>query len=120
MAKYSRRKVRKKPKASTAARIINLLGFAFVGLVVVGVILYIFDPDAQQRRQNAQARTQTTTQQGTQTSATQPARPQRQGQPWEFDAGTNMHWDPRSGHLHWHPGPPPDATQRASLLAQDP
>lgn len=31
--------------------------------------------------------------------------PQRQGQPWEYDAATGSHWDP--AHGHWHQGPPP-------------
>lgn len=31
--------------------------------------------------------------------------PQRQGQPWEYDAATGSHWDPTHGH--WHQGPPP-------------
>ena len=39
--------------------------------------------------------------------------PTRTGQPWEYDAATNHHWDPRQGHQHWHQGPPPPADQRA-------
>lgn len=31
--------------------------------------------------------------------------PTRTGQPWEFDAETNTHWDPT--HRHWHQGPVP-------------
>jgi hypothetical protein len=33
--------------------------------------------------------------------------PQRTGAPWEYDAASNMHFDPSAGHNHWHPGPPP-------------
>ena len=40
--------------------------------------------------------------------AATPAAPARQGAPWEFDPVTNMHWDPRPGHEHWHSGAPPD------------
>lgn len=31
----------------------------------------------------------------------------RTGQPWEYDATFNRHWDPTPGHVHWHDGPPP-------------
>jgi hypothetical protein len=27
--------------------------------------------------------------------------------PWEYDVAQNRHYDPRPGHGHWHPGPPP-------------
>jgi hypothetical protein len=33
--------------------------------------------------------------------------PARMGQPWEYDAASNMHFDPSPGHNHWHAGPPP-------------
>lgn len=36
-----------------------------------------------------------------------PGAPARQGQPWEYDAASNMHFDPSPGHNHWHAGPPP-------------
>ena len=38
-------------------------------------------------------------------SATASDLPQRQGEPWEYDAATGSHWDPNHGH--WHKGPPP-------------
>ena len=31
--------------------------------------------------------------------------PQRAGEPWEYDAASDSHWDP--GHGHWHKGRPP-------------
>lgn len=27
--------------------------------------------------------------------------------PWEYNPITNQHWDPTTGHNHWHAGPPP-------------
>lgn len=31
-------------------------------------------------------------------------------QPWQYNAVTNQHWDPRPGHEHWHTGPVPADT----------
>jgi hypothetical protein len=39
--------------------------------------------------------------------ALQAGAPMRQGKPWEYDAASNMHFDPSPGHQHWHQGPPP-------------
>ena len=41
-----------------------------------------------------------------------PNGPDRTGTPWEYDAGTDTHWDPRPGHEHWHRGQPPPEDQR--------
>jgi hypothetical protein len=41
-------------------------------------------------------------------------KPTRTGTPWEYDAATNHHWDPRPGHEHWHQGQPPPEDQRAA------
>jgi len=38
--------------------------------------------------------------------------------PWQFDASGNRHWDPRSGHEHWHNGPPPPEGARVEEQAQ--
>ena len=33
-------------------------------------------------------------------------------QPWQYDPVTNQHWDPRTGHVHWHSGQAPPPGQR--------
>lgn len=45
--------------------------------------------------------------QETSASGSAPGAPARKGQPWEYDAASNTHYDPSPGHEHWHSGAPP-------------
>lgn len=33
-------------------------------------------------------------------------------EPWYYDEENNRHWNPQSGHAHWHSGPPPPESLR--------
>jgi hypothetical protein len=37
--------------------------------------------------------------------------------PWQYDVAKNRHYDPRSGHQHWHNGPPPSDTSQAGGIS---
>ncbi len=96
---------------------INMIGMVAIG-VVLGAVLYatLFKrppaPVAAPAPPPATAATSATPAQ----PPPQGPCPTRTGEPWEFDAPTNCHYDP--AHAHWHQGPPPsDPAERARLMS---
>lgn len=88
-------------------RIVNIVGTSLM-LVLLGLALYAVAFRGAQRP--SASRTRALDRAASIEGRSQAECPTRIGEPWEFDAATQCHFDP--GHGHWHLGSPPPVSQR--------
>jgi len=102
----------KKARRARLSRWVNGAGLLLV-IALAALALYShFDPEARARRLATSRATAVKRAPAGTTGTSSATTPTRVGQPWEYDAAANAHWDPRPGHQHWHAGPPPPDEQR--------
>jgi len=103
------------PEPKTGGGVGNTIGLIVVALFCVVALWGIFGGSAPESTARPIPASQTVRPIAASVPAVAPApAPTRSGQPWEYNAATNHHWDPRPGHQHWHQGQPPPEDQRSA------